>query len=53
MPLLKAPICDINALGAQELFCMFILCLTSLKMAVSLHKAELSIKLYHQIVLSN
>ena len=38
IPLLKAPMCGINAVGAQGRGCMFTLCHTSLKMGLLLHK---------------
>ena len=40
IPLLKALICGINAIGAQGSGCMFTLCHAPLKMAVLLHKTE-------------
>ena len=38
IPLLKALMCGINAVGAQGSGCMFTLCHAPLKMAVLLHK---------------
>ena len=38
VPLLKALMCGINAVGAQGSGCMFTLCHAPLKMAVLLHK---------------
>ena len=40
VPLLKALMCGINAVGAQGSGCMFTLCHAPLKMAVLLHKTE-------------
>ena len=40
IPLLKALMCGINAVGAQGSGCMFTLCHAPLKMAVLLHKTE-------------
>ena len=41
LPLLKALMCGINAIGAQGHGCMFTLCHAPLKMAVLLHKTEI------------
>ena len=41
VPLLKALLCGINAVGAQGFGCMFTLCHTSLKMGLLLHKTEI------------
>ena len=38
IPLLKAPMCGINAAGAQRCGCMFTFCHAYLKMGVLLHK---------------
>ena len=38
IPLLKALMCGINAVGAQGCGCMFTFCHTPLKIAVLLHK---------------
>ena len=40
IPLLKALMCGINAVGAQGSGCIFTLCHAPLKMAVLLHKTE-------------
>ena len=40
IPLLKALMCGINAVGAQGSGCMFTLCHAPKKMAVLLHKTE-------------
>ena len=40
IPLLKALVSGINAVGAQGCGCMFRLCHTSLKMGLLLHKTE-------------
>ena len=40
IPLLKALMCGINAVGAQGSGCMFTMCHAPLKMAVLLHKTE-------------
>ena len=40
IPLLKALMCGINAVGAQGSGCMFTLCHAPLKMAVLLYKTE-------------
>ena len=41
IPLLKALVSGINAVGAQGCGCMFRLCHTSLKMGLLLHKTEI------------
>ena len=41
IPLLKALMCGINAVGAQGSGCMFTLCHDPLKMAFLLHKTEI------------
>ena len=41
VPLLKALMCGINAVGAQGSACMFTLCHDPLKMAFLLHKKEI------------
>ena len=52
IPLLKALMCGINAVGAQGCGCMFRLCHTSLKMGLLLHKTEKVCRLMLSSVLS-
>ena len=49
IPLLKALVSGINAVGAQGCGCMFRLCHTSLKMGLLLHKTSFSLELLHDL----
>ena len=53
IPLLKALMCGINAVGAQGSGCMFTLCHAPLKMAVLLHKTEKVWDSFSETVSSN
>ena len=53
IPLLKALMCGINAVGAQGSGCMFTLCHAPLKMAVLLHKTGNVCRVMITAVVSN
>ena len=50
IPLLKALMCGINAVGAQGSGCMFTLCHAPLKMAALLHKMAIACSLMSMAV---